>query len=70
MNEFKKIKFENGKNLTVNIYIKEFDHILEIKVSEKKEVTIFLKLNSDYRKIKSLCENQLKSLPWITKLEI
>jgi uncharacterized protein involved in tolerance to divalent cations len=70
MNECSKIKFDDGKSLAVLNIIQESNYIVDIKISENKEVQIFLKLDNNYRKVKSLCESALQSQPWITSLDI
>lgn len=44
--------------------------ILDIKVLSEGNVTILLKLDQNYRKIKTLCQTQLSEIPWIKTLNI
>lgn len=60
----RKIPFENGKNLV------DSNYIVDMKIKEDGSVEILLKLDQNYRKIKSLCLTELNSVPWIKNLAI
>lgn len=60
----KRIPFENGKNLV------ESNYIVDMQVKEDGSVSILLRLDQNYRKIKNLCQTELLSIPWIKNLSI
>jgi len=64
MTVLKKVPFENGKNLV------DMNYIIDIQIKEDGSVNIMLKLDQNYRKIKSLCHTELASIPWIKNLSI
>lgn len=60
----KRIPFENGKNLV------ESNYIVDMQVKDDGSVSILLRLDQNYRKIKNLCQTELLSIPWIKNLSI
>lgn len=64
MSVLKKVSFENGKNLVDQKYI------VDLQIKDDGSVTILLKLDQNYRKIKALCHTELASVPWIKNLSI
>ena len=60
----KKVSFENGKNLV------DQNYIVDLQIKDDGSVNILLKLDQNYRKIKSLCHTELASVPWIKNLSI
>ena len=64
MSVLKKVSFENGKNLV------DQNYIVDLQIKDDGSVNILLKLDQNYRKIKSLCHTELASVPWIKNLSI
>jgi hypothetical protein len=45
-------------------------HITSVEVGEGGKVTIYLKLDQNFRKIKSLIHEGMTAIPWIKNLEV
>jgi len=62
--QLRQIKTENGKNIL------ETGSIVSINVADGGKVIILLKLDQDFRKVKSLIQDNLVSVPWIKDLQV
>lgn len=60
----KKIPFENGKNLV------DLKYVVDLQIKEDGSVSMLLKLDQNYRKIKTLCQTELNTVPWIKNVTI
>ena len=67
------IKFENGKNILVNKYFiinQDEKSVLKFDISDSGVVNILLRLDKDFRKVKSLCQDELSKIPWISEIQV
>ncbi|EAR87658.1 CobQ/CobB/MinD/ParA nucleotide-binding domain protein (macronuclear) [Tetrahymena thermophila SB210] len=62
--KLKEITFEDGSNIIDN------GSILTIDIESSGKVTVQLKLDQNYRKLKGLCNAKLQEIPWIKEFEI
>ena len=60
----KEIKFEDGSDVVSKGLLKD------LRVSSNKEVTIFLDLDQNYRKIRQLILDRLAQERWITEVDV
>ena len=64
INVLRKIPFENGKNLV------DLNYIVDLQIKDDGSVNLMLKLDQNYRKIKTLCQTELTTVPWIKNISI